>query len=343
MNLSRAVHLRLQGASIDTPVYNGKSDPPPPPDYYGAAQAQGAANADAARVSAKLSNPTVITPLGTRQVKFGNSEPYFDQHAYDEATRQWNKMQGQGDGFFGKAFAAGAGDQPKPADYWRTGDPDSVTVQDILSPMGQARFDQEQRIVGQLGNLAESGVGRVQQAFAKPFSFGGADDLQAKAEQAYLSRLEPQFQRDDESLRTNLAVRGIDPYGKAATREHEMLNNAKTDARTRAILSAFAMRPQMLQEELAVRNVPLNEINALRTGSQVQLPQFQNYSGATAGAAPVFGAAQGQGQYASDVYNAQTAQDAALMQGLFALGGFALGGPAGAAAGYAAGNAASRR
>ncbi|OGT54241.1 MAG: hypothetical protein A3E01_00190 [Gammaproteobacteria bacterium RIFCSPHIGHO2_12_FULL_63_22] len=46
-------------------------DPPPPPDYAGAAQAQGAANIDAARATAKLSNPNVINPYGTQTVTYG--------------------------------------------------------------------------------------------------------------------------------------------------------------------------------------------------------------------------------------------------------------------------------
>ncbi|NDF39599.1 MAG: hypothetical protein EB140_11840, partial [Proteobacteria bacterium] len=49
---------------------------------------------------------------------------------------------------------------------------------------------------------------------------------------------------------------------------------------------------QSLAQQLALRNQPLNEITALMSGSQVQMPQFQGYTGANVAAAPVFGAAQ---------------------------------------------------
>jgi len=49
-------------------MYFSKPDPPAPPDYRGAAIAQGAANIDAARATAKLGNPSFINPIGKRSV-----------------------------------------------------------------------------------------------------------------------------------------------------------------------------------------------------------------------------------------------------------------------------------
>ena len=66
-------------------------------------------------------------------------------------------------------------------------------------------------------------------------------------------------------------------------------------------------------------------MNALRTGTQAQLPQFQQYSGAQVAPPPLFNAAQAQGNY-----QAQTYQPSDTMGGLFQLGGAALGGPMGA-------------
>ncbi len=70
---------------------------------------------------------------------------------------------------------------------------------------------------------------------------------------------------------------------------------------------------QALQQQLALRNQPLNEINALQSGSQIQNPQFQAYSGQNVAAAPVFQGAQAQGQYAQDVYGQQMAARNAQM------------------------------
>jgi hypothetical protein len=78
---------------------------------------------------------------------------------------------------------------------------------------------------------------------------------------------------------------------------------------------------QSLAQQLALRNQPLNEITALMSGSQVQMPQFQGYTGANVGAAPVFDAARAQGDYAQKNYQNQMAGYNNQMSGLFGLGG----------------------
>lgn len=66
-------------------------------------------------------------------------------------------------------------------------------------------------------------------------------------------------------------------------------------------------RQQMLAEQLAIRNQPLNETAALLTGSQVQNPQFQNVPGVQVAPTDVQGAynTQYQGQMAG--YNGKVA------------------------------------
>jgi hypothetical protein len=70
--------------------------PPPAPDYAGAAQQQGIANLEAARLTARLSNPNVITPLGGQRVTFGR--PQFNQNAYNAAMANWRSRQPQATG-----------------------------------------------------------------------------------------------------------------------------------------------------------------------------------------------------------------------------------------------------
>jgi hypothetical protein len=67
--------------------------PPPAPDYAGAAQQQGIANLEAARLTARLSNPNVITPLGGQRVTYGR--PQFNRSAYDAAMANYNARQPQ--------------------------------------------------------------------------------------------------------------------------------------------------------------------------------------------------------------------------------------------------------
>lgn len=79
-------------------------------------------------------------------------------------------------------------------------------------------------------------------------------------------------------------------------------------------------RQQAITEALAQRQVPLNEISAFRTGSQVQPLQFQNYTGADVAPPPLFNAAQAQYGASADAYNQQAAQRNNTMSGLFGLG-----------------------
>jgi hypothetical protein len=77
------------------------------------------------------------------------------------------------------------------------------------------------------------------------------------------------------------------------------------------------------------------------SGSQVQMPQFQGYTGANVAAAPIMAGAQAQDQAAMQRYNAQQAGANSLTSGLFGLGGAALGGAGAAAAGGATGGLAA--
>ncbi len=81
--------------------------PPPAPDYAGAAQQQGQANLDAARLTARISNPNIQTPLGGQRVTFGRKQ--FDKAGYDAAMAQYRARQAQTTG------APAAGNAPPTA------------------------------------------------------------------------------------------------------------------------------------------------------------------------------------------------------------------------------------
>lgn len=297
---------------------------PTPPDYIGAAREQGLQNIDLARVNAQLSNPNFSNPYGQRTVKFGADTLTPEQQAargpkptMDEA---WARYDAAHQARFGSAVPRNAETQghvdadlaQRMAD-WSGVSPNAVTISDTLNPQQQQMFDTQQRMSGQLLNRAEEN-------FSRPFGFGGADDLQNKAEEAYLARLEPQFQRSEDALRTRLATQGIDPYGEAAQKEYERQAFARNDATGQAVLKAYGMRPQMLQEEAAIRSMPLNELSALQTGSPVQMPQFQGYSGVAAQPAPTFEAVQNQGLWDQGLFNMQQQRAAGATNGAVGLG-----------------------
>jgi hypothetical protein len=86
---------------------------------------------------------------------------------------------------------------------------------------------------------------------------------------------------------------------------------------------------QILQQTLALRNQPLNEISALMSGGQVSLPQFQGYNPAQVQSTPI-------GQYVYNTsgieqqqYQQQQQNQNAMLAGLFGLGSAGLFGLAG--------------
>ena len=87
-------------------------------------------------------------------------------------------------------------------------------------------------------------------------------------------------------------------------------------------------RTQGLQELLALRNQPLSELNAIRTGAQPQMPQFQptQYPGQMQGP-NLLGAAGAAGNFANQNYANQMGGYNSMMGGLFDLGGAVAGMP----------------
>jgi hypothetical protein len=284
-----------------------KAAPPPTPDYAGAAVAQGAANVESARATAKLSNPNIYTPYGTQLV------------SYD-------------------------GDVP--------------TVRQTLTPTAQKTLEAQQGVDLSLSNLAQKGTGIASNVLDKPFSFGGPDvqtslDLSNVAkmpvnagmtgQEAIMSRLEPSLARQRTSTETNLINQGLRPGTEAYDNAIRSLGEQETDARTQAVLQGLNLdiganaqgynqalqtgqfgntaQQQALAQAIQSRQMPLNEINALMSSSQIENPQFGAYSGANVAPAPVFAGAQAQGQFEQNKYNQQVAQNNAMTQGLFSLAG----------------------
>lgn len=79
---------------------------------------------------------------------------------------------------------------------------------------------------------------------------------------------------------------------------------------------ANTAQQQSMAQQLSLYNQPLNQITALMSGSQIQNPTFQAYSGQNVQAAPVFQAAQNQAQYQQGLYGQQMAGYNSGMQAL---------------------------
>lgn len=195
-----------------------------------------------------------------------------------------------------------------------------------LSPVGQKLLDYSNNSALGLGSLQNGAEQSVSNSFSKPFDLGSVNDIYNKSYDLNASRLDPQWAQADQQNRTQLANQGIDPGSEAYANQMRTFNQAKNDAYNQAQQSAIATMPQTFQLANSVRDQPLNELNALRTGSQVTNPQFSQQPGmANVGGPNYLGAAQSQYGGALNGYNAQVGQQNSFMNGLFGLGAAGIG------------------
>lgn len=342
--------------------------PPPAPDYTGAAVAQGAANADVARLSAKLSNPNIIGPLGTQTVSYGADDiPTVTQTLTPDAQATLNSQQQVQKGLAnlglqGIDTVSGAMSAP-----FQSGSPN---IQTSIGPTGTPNSGPSAGLYGLAGGPDTSNVA------AMPVNAG------TTGQQAILSRLEPTLQRERDQLQTQLRNQGLTAGGEAydnamrdqGLKENDLLTQAalqginldlsannqgfsqamqQAQQGNQAIAQNFGQGQAAAQAEnaaqaqdinqrlqaaqfgntasaqdlaraLALRNQPLNEVTALMSGSQIQLPQFQGYTGQNVAPAPIFAGAQAQAQNAMQQYGIQQAGVNANNAGLYGLAGSGL-------------------
>lgn len=163
----------------------------------------------------------------------------------------------------------------------------------------------------------QKGVFGIESAIGRNLSqapdLSSVGDVADKAYGAFTSRLDPQWQQAQQQQETQLRNQGLVPGGEAYTNAMRVFNQAKNDAYQQANLGAIQTMPQTYQLATNIRDLPLNELNAARTGAQIEGPQFT-------GPPNYLGAAGMQGQYAQGLYNANVAQQNAMTSGLFGLG-----------------------
>lgn len=204
-----------------------------------------------------------------------------------------------------------------------TGNP-FPNVTQTLAPAQQALLTGQTNLSTQLLGLGSKYLPQVSQQLATPIDSSSAQAATDKAYQAFKARLDPQWQQNTEANDAQLANQGITRGSEAYNNAERVFNQSKNDAYQQAGSAAQALAPQTQQMDIAGQSQLINALNAIRTGSQVQTPQFQPYSGTTIAPPPVFGAAQAQAQAAQNTYNAQVGAANAQTSGLFGLGGAGL-------------------
>ncbi|MEI8286439.1 MAG: tail fiber domain-containing protein [Actinomycetes bacterium] len=261
---------------------------PAAPDYRGAAQETAAGNLEAARAATAANRVNQITPYGTLKYEVTGADPY--------------------------------------------GNP-TWTATQALSPAQQQLLDYQNQASLGLGKLAGQGLGYVENMLKTPFDTSklpstGFNPSQTYQE-AYMQRLAPQLQQGREQLQQRLANQGIDigstAYDRAMMQQAQRENDLLAAATTQGFGVGQQARQTALQEQAYLRNEPLNTLSAVRTGAQVQGPQFVNSAQQATTAGPdILGAAQmGYNAQMGD-FNAKQAAQANLNQGLFSLGSSAM-------------------
>jgi hypothetical protein len=218
-------------------------------------------------------------------------------------------------------------------------------AQQMAFQMGQSAQDMYNRAVQQ--NFAQGMSSAEAQNRAAQQVFGqqvAAQELQNQAlaqnQAAAMQQYQAQLGRQAQGFGQQMDMAGLYNASLAA-QQQSALQQAQAAAALQSqgfnqaqAAAAFqnAQRQAALQEQLALRAQPLNEIAAIMGGAQVQMPQFQAYQGAEVGAAPIFGATQAAGNFAQQNYQNQMAgynAQMGLLGGVAGLAGSALGGPIG--------------
>lgn len=194
---------------------------------------------------------------------------------------------------------------------------DRWQVTQTLAPSEQRQLDltnQAQELYGQAGVQQ---LQRLQGTLSQPFTptYGTREAVT----DALMARMAPSMERDRANLEARLANQGIGLGSAAWNAGMDDFNRAQNDARLAAILQGGNEASAQLQRDIAVRNQPLNEVAALLTGQQVQMP------GQIAGPQVQIAPGDLQGAVMGN-YAARTQQYGANMGALGGLGGSLLGG-----------------
>jgi hypothetical protein len=214
------------------------------------------------------------------------------------------------------------------------------SVTQKYSPEQQALYDLTNQAAQKYGQTANTQMDAVTARLSQPLDFStlGAtptfnDTYRTNVENAMFDRLQPQLDKDRNALVTSLANQGITDTGSQAYMTAiDELNRKQNDLRlgiTSQGLSQAAQqygletsgRNQAINEMVQQRQIPLNELAAMLSGSQVQGPSFVNAPQTQIGQTPladsIYASYNGQNQQ----YAANQAANAASLQGLYGLGG----------------------
>ena len=230
---------------VQKTVFGRPPAAPAAPNYTEAAVAQGAANLESARASAKLSNPNVYSPYGNQTVTYNGDIPTVTQTLTPNAQRTLEQQQALGynlTDLAGRGFSA----------VDRTmGTPFSFGGPSVQTSLGNFNSLQSATTAGQYGmagGVNPSGYGQAQGGVNAPnlqsnLDLSGVARMPVNAgttgQEAIMSRLEPSLAKNRVSTETQLVNQGLRPGSEAYDNAIQLLSQQENDARTQAALQGI--------------------------------------------------------------------------------------------------------
>ena len=172
---------------------------------------------------------------------------------------------------------------PNIKDY--TTDSNQWTATQTLTPAQQKILEQNQGLSSGLLGAAQKGLDYAQGVIEKP----GVDQSQLAQiginpgenySDAIMRRLQPQINQESQASDAQLANQGIAPGTEAYANAKRQLAQNQNDRQVAAITGGMGVglnaNQQGFQQAAYNQMQPINVINALRTGSQVQSPSYVN-------------------------------------------------------------------
>lgn len=276
----------------------GKKTPSAPaaPDPAATAMAQAAANKEAAIAQANINMVNQYTPQGSLE--------YTERGKASDGTPQFSATQ-------------------------------------TYSPEQKQLYDLSNQAAQKYGQTANAQMDAVSSRLAQPLDFSSLGAAPVANEQtrqtvadAMYQRLNPQFDRDRAALETSLANQGITMGSQAYNTAIDEINRARNDARLavegqagNTMAQLYGMestaRNSAINEMVQQRQIPLNELAAMLSGTQVQGPSYINPAQQQVAPGDIAGATYANYQGAQNAYNSNMQNAASNRQGLYGLAGTA--------------------
>jgi hypothetical protein len=154
---------------------------------------------------------------------------------------------------------------------WSDGTPRFSATQ-TYSPEEQQIFNLGQQTRTNLGNIGVEQSDKIRNLLNEPVNLDN-DAVEGRLMELGRKRLDPMFAERGAQVKTDLINRGFREGTPAFEAEMRRFSEGQNDAYNQLMLQG---RGQSVQEILASRNQPINEISALMSGSQVSQPNFVN-------------------------------------------------------------------